>query len=135
VFDAATRDMDDYAKPSSTDKSHGMVVGVAGQKKKFVPQKFWANKSICRRFPLHAHVAKCYYPAILHEATSERSFSDCGHQLDDRRRNMDKNVVCAQVRLVTGERIEEISPDIIIPFYQSRKRKRPSTNGLADLWR
>lgn len=103
-------------------------------KKRFNPLKFYANASIAARFPLLCKVAKSYYAAILHEATSERSFSDCGRHLGDRNRNMDRNVVCAQVRIAHGERIEKLPTETIMPFYKSKKRKAGShDDGLADL--
>jgi hypothetical protein len=131
--DAAARELVDYGKLSTTDKSLEVVVG-KDKKKKFVPQKFWAHPAITARFPLHASLARSYFFAILHEATSERSFSDCGRQLGDKRRNMDKQIVCAQVRLVTGERIEALPTETVMPVYESRKRKSSALgDGRANL--
>lgn len=102
---------------------------------KVVPQNFWGDPDIQKQYPLHTRVARSYYPALLHEATSERSFSDCGRQLGDLRRNMDKEVVCAGVRIATGERITKIPFTESMPFYKSRKRNKPavSVDGQANL--
>lgn len=114
---------------------------VSGGQSAFNPLKFFANPSIATRFPLHVKVAKSYFASILHEATSERSFSICGQKLGNLRKNSHKEIVCAQVRVVNAEALEELPPAEVMEYYQSRKRKAPNAglsgtthgDGLAEL--
>lgn len=89
---------------------------------KFDPSIFYASPSIAHRFPLHALVAKCNYSAILHEATSERTFSDCGRFIGDLRSSLSSEYVCAQVISNAGERNFKIQPAEIKKHYQSKRK-------------
>jgi hypothetical protein len=83
---------------------------------------FWANPIIIARFPAHAAMALSYYSAVLHEATSERTFSDCSRFLTDIRSTMSSDSVCSQVLINSGERIENISPAAIKEHYTSKRK-------------
>ena len=98
------------------DKSKGRCNG------KFDSSIFYGNPSIALQFLLHTHVAKCNFSAILHEATSERTFSDCGRFLGDLRSNMKSEYVCAQVISNAGERIEPLEPAAIKKHYKSKRK-------------
>lgn len=136
--DRVQKEMDDFTTLDLKDFSLGLeTAAAAGSQPKFNPLKFYANPSIASRFPLHVKVAKSYFASILHEATSERSFSICGQKLGDLRQRTDKNIICAQVRVVTAEKNVQLPAPEIAKYYKSRPRKRRNESdqgdGLADL--
>lgn len=98
----------------------------------FDPSVFYANPSIAIRFPIHSHVAKCSFSAILHEATSERTFSDCGRFLGDLRSSLKSEYVCAQVISNAGERNCKLDPATIRKHYKSKLQYKLATSSACD---
>jgi len=94
------------------------------------PYLFWAKKSNIARFPLHHQLAMSYLSAVFHEATSERTFSDCGRFTTDLRRSLHSSRACAQVLVNSGETIQKLTPDAIWKFYESRNER--STRIVAE---
>lgn len=129
-MDRVEKEMADFKALDARDLALGMET--KRTKKKFNPLKFFASPSIASRFPLHVRLAKSFFGSLLHEATSERSFSTCGQKLGDLRKRTDKKVICAQVRVSTGESIERIAPAEVMRFYKTssgRKRKSLGNGG------
>jgi len=80
---------------------------------------FWAHPAVIGRFPLLTQVAMSNISAVLHEATSERTFSDCGQYIGDKRRSLKSETVCAQVLTKSGERVKEATTDEIMLKYKT----------------
>ena len=116
THNAIDLEMDALSNLNALDFSKGVCNG------KFDPSIFYASPYIVHRFPMHALVAKCNYSAILHEATSERTFSDCGRFIGDLRSSLSSEYVCAQVISNAGERNFKIEPAEIKKHYQSKRK-------------
>jgi hypothetical protein len=123
------REIEDYKKLTYFEKEVG---NDDEDHENFNPMLFWANPSIVGRFPLHAQVAQSYFSGLLSEATSERSFSDCGQFLTDLSRNMDGNNTCAQVRVNHGERIRKAGAKEAMAFYKSKHGIKRNSAGAAE---
>jgi hypothetical protein len=94
---------------------------------------FWANPTVIAMYPLLARVSMSYLSAVMHEATSERTFSDCGQFLGDKRRSLKSELVCAQVLTTSGERLKPATTDEIMACYRTlggnRLKRKSIDNG------
>ena len=117
---AVERERDAFSRLMS--EQHLLAAGL-DESSQFDPSYFYAHDTIISLFPIHAHMAMSFYSALLHEATSERTFSDCNRHLSRLNRSLDPSLVCAAVIVNEGEKNHKMTPDEIKPFYKSKRSK------------
>ena len=82
VLERWEQEQAEYLKLDKKEKNFAKHHGT----KVFNPMVFWADAEICRRFPIHAELARSEFAGLCTEANCERTFSYVARVLSDLRR-------------------------------------------------
>ena len=82
VLERWEQEQAEYLKLDKKEKNFAKHHGT----KVFNPMVFWADAEICRRFPIHAELARSEFAGPCTEANCERTFSYVARVLSDLRR-------------------------------------------------